>query len=64
MSVCSVEKLITEGSRGDRLQGVAQSAPDNRGIMSVARFKARGHLAWRREKGTDVYELWTNKTND
>jgi len=57
MSVYSVDKLITEGSLEDILQGVAESAPGKRGIMSVARVKNLGHVAWMCEEGTDVDEL-------
>ena len=46
------------------LEDSTSSKRSKRGIMSVAKFKAIGHLAWTREDGVEDGELWTNQTRD
>lgn len=56
---------IYEAERADliaELEGAASSR-SRRGAMSVARFKATGRLVWSRENGTEVDELWDNRSS-
>ena len=58
---------IHEASRDEIEQALADSIPskrNKRGIMSIAKFKAIGRLAWTREEGTETDELWTNQTDE
>ena len=48
----------------DALGDGVNSKRSKRGIMSVAKFKAIGHLAWSREFGLDNGELWENHPDD
>ena len=58
---------IHEASRAEiqaALEDVTSSKRSKRGLMSVAKFKAIGHLAWTRENGAEDVELWTNQPRD
>jgi hypothetical protein len=54
---------IWEADREEILAAVeegGESKRSKRGLMSVAKFKAIGHLAWTREEGEVSDEVWKN----
>jgi len=56
---------IFEASREDiedAISDKAESSRRKRGVMSVAKFKIIGQLAWSRENGTEN-EVWDNQTD-
>jgi len=58
---------IYEAARDEIIAAIGDgtnSKRSKRGIMSVAKFKAIGHLAWCRENGTEDDELWENHPDD
>ena len=58
---------IYEASREEIVTALDESVPSKRskrGIMSVAKFKMIGHLAWTRENGTEDDELWVKPQSD
>lgn len=56
---------IYEAERDVVLAAVAESESSNRakrGLLSVAKFKAIGHLVWTREEGEIVDAIWDNQS--
>jgi hypothetical protein len=58
---------IYEAGRDDIIAAIGDnptSKRSKRGIMSVARFRAIGRLAWTRENGPEDNELWENHPDE
>jgi len=58
---------IYEASRDEIQQALDDASPskrNKRGAMSVAKFKAIGHLAWSRDNGSEDDEPWVHEVSD
>ena len=58
---------IYEAARDEIIAALGEGVNNKRskrGIMSVAKFRAIGHLAWSRDYGADDGELWENHPDD
>lgn len=52
---------IYEADRETLAEALAESPPNKRGAMSVARFRIIAQLVWSRDEGGIVDELWDNQ---
>jgi hypothetical protein len=58
---------IYEAGRDEIIAALGEGVNNKRskrGIMSVAKFRAIGHLAWSRDYGAEDEELWENHPDD